>query len=78
MATSNQVREAAIAQPFRPFLVRLADGRHYRVDHPELAMLSPHGMKLLFVADDEGIHQIYVPLIVEIEPPSGTRPAQST
>jgi hypothetical protein len=76
MATRNQVREAVKAQPFRPFLLRLADGRSHRVDHPEFALLSPDGMELLFVADDEGIHQIYTPLIVEIEMPS-TKPAES-
>jgi len=75
MATSNQVREAMKAQPFRPFLIRLADGRNFRVEHPEFAMLGPNGMELLFVGDDQGIHQIYVPLIVEIDTPS-TQPAQ--
>ena len=72
MATANQIREAVRAQPFRPFLIRLADGRNYKVEHPEFAMLSPNGMELLFVADDHGIHQIYVPLIVEIETPERT------
>jgi hypothetical protein len=76
MATDNQVREAIKAQPFRPFILRLADGRSYKVDHPEFAMLARTGMELVFVADDQGIHQIYVPLIVEIETPS-TQPAQS-
>ena len=76
MATKNQIQEAVKAQPFRPFLLRLADGRNYRVDHPEFAMLSPNGMELLFVADDQGIHQICTPLIVEIETP-GALPVES-
>jgi hypothetical protein len=75
LATTSQIREAIHAQPFRPFLIRLADGRHYEVDHPEFAMIGRDGMDLLFVADDQGIHHIYVPLIVEIETPS-SRPAQ--
>jgi hypothetical protein len=70
MAASNQIREAVEAQPFRPFVIRLSDGRNYKVEHSEFAMLSPNGMELLFLADDQGIHQIYVPLIVEIETPS--------
>ena len=37
MATANQVREAIKAQPFRPFVVRLVDGRSYPVPHPDFA-----------------------------------------
>jgi hypothetical protein len=62
-------------QPFRPFILRLADGRSYTVSHPEFVMIAPSGMELVFVGDDEGIHMIYVPLIVEIEFPS-SQPAQ--
>jgi hypothetical protein len=76
MAAANQVREAVKAQPFRPFVVRLVDGRSYRIPHPDFAMLSPWGRELLFVGDDAGIHQIDVLLIVEIETPS-PRPVQS-
>ena len=75
MATRNQIREAIKAQPFQPFEIRLSDGRSHTVNHPEFAMVSPDGMELLFVADDQGIHQIYVPLITEIETLS-SRPAQ--
>ena len=69
-------RRSKKAQPFRSFSSE-ARGRAqlYRVDHPEFAMLSPNGMELLFVADDGGIHQIYTPLIIEIETP-GAQPAE--
>ncbi len=70
MATANQVREAIKAHPFRPFVVRLVDGRSYHVPHPDFAMLSPAGRELLFIGDDEGIHQIDVLMVVEIETPS--------
>jgi hypothetical protein len=67
MSTTGQIREVVKAQPFRPFTLRLADGRSYTVTHPEFAMMAPSGMELVFVGDDEAIHMIYVPLIVEIE-----------
>jgi hypothetical protein len=70
MATTSQIREVIKAQPFRRFIIRLSDGRSYEVDHPEFAMIGRDGMDLLFVADDRGIHHIYVPLIVEIEIPA--------
>ncbi len=69
MSTTSQVREVIQAQPFRPFIVRLADGRNYQIDHPELAMLGPGNMDMLFVSGDEAIHLIYVPQIVEIQIP---------
>jgi hypothetical protein len=33
-------------------------------------MPAPNGMEFVFIGDDQGIHQIYVPLIVAIETPS--------
>jgi hypothetical protein len=70
MVTANQVREAIKAAPFRPFVVRPVDGRNYQVPHPDFAMLSPRGQELLFIGDDDGIHQIDMRLIVEVETPS--------
>jgi len=35
MATANQIREVVRAQPFRPFIIHLADGRTFDVPHPE-------------------------------------------
>jgi hypothetical protein len=69
MATFNQIREAVRAQPFQPFILRLADGRSYQVNHPEFVAVSPNGRELLFVADDQGIHQIEMLLVLEIETP---------
>ena len=40
MATREQVRLMQTAQPFRPFLVKLADGRHFEVTHPEAGGLQ--------------------------------------
>ena len=33
--TIRQVQEAMHRQPFRPFAVRLADGRSFEVKHPD-------------------------------------------
>jgi hypothetical protein len=34
--TIASLRDVHRARPFRPFILRLADGRSIRVDHPEL------------------------------------------
>ena len=69
MATANPVRNAVTRQPF---LIRLADGRTYEVKHPEFVAVSPPGRELLFVGDDQGIHQIDMNLVSEIETPRQT------
>jgi hypothetical protein len=55
------------SQPFRPFLVKLADGRQFRVTHPELISCSANGRQMV-VHDDDGMHLIEMLLVVELMP----------
>jgi hypothetical protein len=41
MATGEQIRRAMHQQPFRPFMLRLADGRTYRIGHPDFIAIPP-------------------------------------
>lgn len=34
MSMKGRIRELLRAEPFQPFVIRLADGREYRIDHP--------------------------------------------
>ena len=43
MATRDQVRSMKTAQPFRPFFVRMADGRSLAVTQPEFIACSVDG-----------------------------------
>ena len=74
MATLNQVRNAIVRQPFRPFLIQLADGRTYSVKHPEFVAVTPRGRELVFVGVDAGIHEIDMMLVAEIETPGQIAP----
>src|SRR5207237_6160093 len=65
MATSNQLRTAIRAQPFRPFTVRLADGRAFFVKHPELISVGPNGREVVIHAD-EGMSLIEGGLVAEV------------
>ncbi len=55
MATRNQVREALRRQPFRSFLLRLADGTGYVVRHPEFLAIPPvpHRMEAFLYTEGE-------------------------
>jgi hypothetical protein len=37
---SEEVKELLDAAPFVPFSMHMANGKKFRIDHPELAMLS--------------------------------------
>jgi hypothetical protein len=74
MATNTQVRTMQTAQPFRPFLIKLADGRHFEVRHPENVACSVNGREMT-VYDDDGMHLLEMLLVVELTP--AERPASA-
>jgi hypothetical protein len=45
MAIRDQVRTAMRTQRLRPFHVKLAGGRTFRIDHPEFIAVSPNGRR---------------------------------
>lgn len=49
----EQIRDAKRAQPFKPFSLNLADGRHFLVDHPEFILVSRDN-RTVVVDDVEG------------------------
>lgn len=68
MATNTQVRALTTASPFRPFQVRLADGRHFEVRHPENIAMSPNGRDMT-VYDERGeMHLLEALLVIELTP----------
>ncbi len=48
MVRVQTIREAHRSQPFRPFVLRMADGRAIRVDHPEFMFVSRDGRTVVF------------------------------
>jgi hypothetical protein len=48
--TIDRLREAAKAQPFRPFTISLADGRRLTVPHPEFVWVPPNASRTFYVA----------------------------
>jgi hypothetical protein len=76
MATMNQVREAMHAMPFQPFIIRLVDGRSFLVKHPDFVAVA-NMREMVFVGDDDGIHNLSLPLVLEVEiPPPGIEATQ--
>ena len=38
---ADKIREAKQAQPFKPFVMHLADGREFAVGHPDFLFVGP-------------------------------------
>ena len=49
--TKEAIKERVTAAPFRPFSVRLTDGRSYPVPGPDYASVSPNGRRLTVYTD---------------------------
>jgi hypothetical protein len=67
MKDFNGLREAIRRQPFKPFDIRLADGRSLPVRHPE--MLAVGKRLAVLVQDDDSLVWLEPLLVVSIEWP---------
>lgn len=84
IATLSQLRDALHNQPFRPLLLRSADGTAYVVRHPDFISIPPgnHGMEAhLYTEGDRpgefASHWIDLLNVVEIVAPAPAEPATS-
>jgi len=50
----ESLRERVRSEPFTPFTINLADGRQFRIDHPEFIAVAPMGPRVAVVFDSRG------------------------
>ncbi|MFI5457446.1 MAG: hypothetical protein ACHRXM_18540 [Isosphaerales bacterium] len=75
--TIDQLRNAYDAQPFRPFVMHLADGRSIPVRHREFIMTVPSGRTILVVQPDDTVNIIDLLLVTDLEfKPAANGPAR--
>ncbi len=67
--TKEAMREQVYRSPFRPFTVRLADGRGCHVPAADHVSLSPGGRTLVIYTGEggEAVRLIDVALVLEVE-----------
>jgi hypothetical protein len=74
--TSQELRAALQALPFRPFTVHMVDGRSFEVRHPDFLLVGPNGRTAYIFAPSGAEFSILdVMLMTEIE--LGQQGAQS-
>ncbi len=67
----QDIRQARRAEPFRRFILHLAGGREFQIDHPEFILLS-RSERTIVVDDVGGNIEIIDPLLVtSLSIPSG-------
>lgn len=65
--TIEQLRNLYNAQPFRPFVIRLADGRAVPVSHREFIMSVPSGRTIIVAQPDDTVNMIDRLLVTDLE-----------
>lgn len=61
--TMTEIKEAARAQPFRPFALRMPDSRSLSVQHPDFVLVPPVG-RTVFVYQADGSFNIVDTMLV--------------
>jgi hypothetical protein len=68
--TSEQLKATLRQQPFRPFTIRMVDGRSFHVPHPEWAIVSPSGRTAVVFEPDDSNSVLDVMLMSELQIPA--------
>ncbi len=59
-----RVRELLHALPFRPFVIRLADGREYRIEHPDYVLAASTEVPQITIEERDGRQHFLSALLV--------------
>ncbi len=65
--TIQAFEQAWKADPFRPFLLHMANGRSHRVDHRDFVARSPTGRTVTVFDAEDGASYIDLLLVTELE-----------
>ena len=65
--TFDRLRDFYNAQPFRPFVMRLAEGRRIPVVHRDFIMSVPSGRTVIVVQPDDTVNIVDLLLVTDLE-----------
>src|ERR1051325_1975039 len=68
LAMKARIRELLRAVPFQPFIIRMADGREYRIEHPDFVLAAASDIPQITIEERDGRqHYLSALLITSIE-----------
>ena len=67
MMQTTEIRKAQSAVPFRPFVIHLADGSSFYVDHPELVAVLRSGRTVVYEHPEGGIQLLDAVMVTRLE-----------
>ncbi len=63
-----RIRELLHATPFQPFIIRMADGREYRIEHPDFVLAASSDVPQITIEESNGsMHFLSALLVASIE-----------
>lgn len=69
--TVEQLKQMWKSEPFRPFVLHLADGRGISVVHRDFLMPSPSGRTVIVYQPDDSFNVIDLLLVTDLEVSNG-------
>ena len=64
----NRIRDLLSATPFRPFVIRMADGREYGIKHPDFVLAAANDVPQITIEEPDGRqHYLSALLVTSIE-----------
>lgn len=65
--TIEQVKQVYNAEPFQPFQMNIADGRHVSVASREFLAAAPSGRTVIVYEPDDSFHMIDLLLVTDLK-----------
>jgi len=63
-----RIRELLHASPFQPFVIRMGDGREYRIDHPYYVLAATTDVPQITIEEPNGaMHFLSALLVTSVE-----------
>jgi hypothetical protein len=59
-----KIRELLQARPFEPFIIRMADGLEYRIDHPDFVLAAASDIPQITIEELDGRQHFLSALLV--------------
>ncbi len=65
----ERIRELLRTVPFQPFVIYMAEGRTFRVNHPDFVLAPPTNQSWVIVAEENSdrLHQLSALLMTGVE-----------